>query len=104
MSYAKGTELTGIYHVNRVNRSQMSHNGLLILSGGDFPAATGVYCDMRVEGFDTLAAGRDYLITFNSTSDIIKIEATVWCENVNAPAHGNGAHSLQPNCRNPHTA
>lgn len=26
----------------------------------------------------------------------------VWCENVNAPAHGNGPHFEQPNCRNPH--
>lgn len=26
----------------------------------------------------------------------------VWCENVNAPAHGNGPHFELPNCRNPH--
>jgi hypothetical protein len=26
----------------------------------------------------------------------------VWCETVNAPAHGNGPHLLQANCQNPH--
>lgn len=28
----------------------------------------------------------------------------VWCENVNAPAHGNGIHPQMANCRNPRPA
>jgi hypothetical protein len=69
--------LTGTYEVIEVRRSRSSHNGRVVLAGGELTDATfdstGVYCDMRVPGFDSLVVGQTRRFVFNDTCDITEI-------------------------------
>jgi hypothetical protein len=58
--------------VDEVCRSRSSHNGLLVLTGGEFDR-TRVYCDMKhLPAW--VCEGRKLIFRFNATGDITEIQ------------------------------